>query len=83
MSIGRRPATPVTYAPQIGPKASYGSNAPVGRYGLQLSSNNLNVDAPIRLEAGDQLWGSLLARALIGLRHRLSAVCSSCRKISM
>src|ERR1700733_14907132 len=57
------------------------SNASIIRCVLQSSSNDFNVDAPIRLQTGDQFWSSLLASALIGLRHRSFAVRSSRRNL--
>src|ERR1700733_10842404 len=57
------------------------SNASIIRCVLESSSNDFNVDAPIRLQTGDQFWSSLLASALIGLRHRSFAVRSSRRNL--
>src|SRR5580658_683643 len=57
------------------------SNASIIRCVLQSTSNDFNVDAPIRLQTGDQFWSSLLASALIGLRHRSIAVRSSRRNL--
>ena len=50
-------------------------NASIVRRGLEFGPNDFNVDSPIRLQTGDQFWSSLLTWTLVGLRHRIIAVC--------